>query len=108
MDDIIKQWVKDLRSGNYKQTERTLVDSNGYCCLGVYACVTTKKYTEENCVSKEKPEGTPEAYNWIKEDLHNRGIDIEIKEDLMDMNDSGSSFSDIADRIEEHFTEIQT
>lgn len=32
-----KLWLKALRSGRYRQTEGTLQDGNGYCCLGV-AC----------------------------------------------------------------------
>lgn len=33
-----KRWLKDLRSGNFKQTDGFLKDvSGGYCCLGV-AC----------------------------------------------------------------------
>lgn len=33
----IKKWVKALRSGEYKQTNYTLQDKRGFCCLGV-AC----------------------------------------------------------------------
>lgn len=28
-------WVKALRSGEYKQTQRRLCDGEGFCCLGV-------------------------------------------------------------------------
>lgn len=28
-------WIKALRSGEYKQTRKTLQDEYGYCCLGV-------------------------------------------------------------------------
>lgn len=32
---IMKQWVKALRSGKFKQTTNVLYDGKGYCCLGV-------------------------------------------------------------------------
>lgn len=32
-----KKWMKALRSGKYHQTEGTLQNVNGFCCLGV-AC----------------------------------------------------------------------
>ena len=40
-----KDWVTNLRSGEFQQTQRKLQDKRGYCCLGV-GCVTT--------ISKEK------------------------------------------------------
>ena len=33
---IIKKWVKELRSGKYKQGKSCLKNANTYCCLGVY------------------------------------------------------------------------
>lgn len=33
--DLLKRWVKALRSGKYKQTRDVLHDSEGFCCLGV-------------------------------------------------------------------------
>ncbi|RWL14841.1 MAG: hypothetical protein EOR57_31340 [Mesorhizobium sp.] len=41
-----KLWVEALRSGRYEQTKSTLVDSRGYCCLGV-ACVVAGKQDDE-------------------------------------------------------------
>ena len=32
---VMKQWVKALRSGKYKQTRGQLRGKRGYCCLGV-------------------------------------------------------------------------
>lgn len=34
-NELIKQWVEDLRSGQFQQTTQTLFDGTGYCCLGV-------------------------------------------------------------------------
>jgi len=38
-----KLWAKALRSGKYTQTNGTLANQNGYCCLGV-ACEVYQKY----------------------------------------------------------------
>lgn len=36
MDTEIKaKWIAALRSGKYQQTQKTLRDATGYCCLGV-------------------------------------------------------------------------
>lgn len=43
---VKKKWLSALRSGKYKQTQKTLKDSNGHCCLGVLCDIhrlTTKK-----------------------------------------------------------------
>lgn len=37
MNDNAKNWVKALRSGEYKQTTGALHNQDGFCCLGV-AC----------------------------------------------------------------------
>jgi len=33
----VKEWIKELRSGNWKQITNKLCTEDGYCCLGV-AC----------------------------------------------------------------------
>lgn len=35
--EIVKDWVRVLRSGKYKQTKHKLCDEGKYCCLGVLA-----------------------------------------------------------------------
>lgn len=35
-----KRWLRDLRSGKFNQTTETLMNDDGYCCLGVLACKT--------------------------------------------------------------------
>ena len=54
----IKVWIKELRSGEYQQTQSALEDRNGFCCLGV-AC--------EKFIPEEK-----------KKKLHHRDIDIHV------------------------------
>lgn len=47
MNDNVKAWLRDLRSGKFKQGQGVLVSNEGeqpeYCCLGV-AC---KRYAED-------------------------------------------------------------
>lgn len=40
---VIQKWVKALRSGEYKQTNGTLRDQDGFCCLGVLCEVAVKE-----------------------------------------------------------------
>lgn len=33
--NVMKKWVKALRSGEYEQSTGSLVNTGGFCCLGV-------------------------------------------------------------------------
>lgn len=47
MDPGIKRkWVEALRSGKYTQTDRTLYNGYGYCCLGVLASLQNSDLRE--------------------------------------------------------------
>lgn len=100
-----KKWLKALRSGEYTQGVgylRTTDDT--YCCLGVLCDLTDGEWAEDN----------DEAYIFQLEDygelmldldpiyLDLFGLDDETQADLVDMNDSGSTFEEIADYIEEY------
>lgn len=41
--EIAQEWLKALRSGEYKQTKKNLHDTNGYCCLGVLCDLAAKQ-----------------------------------------------------------------
>mgnify|MGYP001438297913 CR=1 FL=1 len=45
--NVMKKWVKALRSGEYKQTRGTLVDRDGFCCLGVLCDIANKENVVE-------------------------------------------------------------
>ena len=103
-------WVEALRSGKYNQTSGTLKrekedESYAYCCLGV-ACeiFPLGKWRETG--------GDSEAY--ITDSFANEfigmppdsfydlvGLSLNDAEELASANDSGSSFEEIADLIEE-------
>ena len=102
-----KKWVAALRSGRYKQGLGWLNRGGRYCCLGV-GCevyiaagnalfkteevphVSSKIVSYDNCV------GMPpdEVSSWL-------GISPGEADDLACWNDSGESFNQIADRIEQ-------
>lgn len=41
-EEVKKEWVEALRSGEYKQTQYYLKDTEGYCCLGVLTDLCVK------------------------------------------------------------------
>lgn len=97
MQQNIQTWVDALRSGEYQQCQETLHNGKGYCCLGVYAKVNNLA-TDEFMVSSDCVEGPQSVYEDIRQVLDNDLVD-----DLIQMNDGGDSFKDIADYIEERY-----
>lgn len=66
----LKQWIKALRSGEYKQTKFSLQNSLGYCCLGV-ACklfINEDEIVLKNgFIANDVPKYQPSAPNWLKD-----------------------------------------
>jgi hypothetical protein len=111
MNPQIKQkWVDALRSGDYQQTQRRLHDENGFCCLGVLCDL----YGKENNVEWDLTNNGHNVYvfqdkkgilplsviEWAGVEDDNPEICGETP--LSRLNDSGSTFNEIADLIEEH------
>jgi hypothetical protein len=110
MNSQIKQkWVSALRSGEYQQCRGYLRTDNGFCCLGVLCDL----YGKENNVEWQHNEVDGYLYEkhstvlplsvmeWA--DVDGRSADIcNRTETLAKLNDSGSTFNEIADLIEEH------
>lgn len=84
-------WVKALRSGEYQQQQKSLCDSymladaRKFCCLGVAAKVLKFTFCRDD-----------HSYRVVDE----LGLDDGDGETLMEMNDSGKKFPEIADWIE--------
>ena len=87
-------WVAALRSGKYQQGRGALRKGDTFCCLGV-ACDLI------------------DPHGWEEDDSFGMGwngyesadlpfIDAEKANDLVILNDDGSSFEKIADHIEAH------
>lgn len=110
-------WIKALRSGKYKQGKGALREGNLFCCLGVaceiaqlpranFLCSTT--YYCSDVVAKKmiriSAEFAPEysAGNLPRSFAKDIGISSKAEGKLMNMNDNGKSFKEIADWIEEN------
>lgn len=101
-----KDWVKALRSGEYRQGKRTLVkgcwpDTQEYCCLGVLGRVCG--LSVDNMVNHTSfADHYSDIWSSIPEALLKSG-NVTLTNKLIDMNDMQmKSFSEIADWIEEN------
>ena len=111
MNPQIKQkWVDALRSGDYKQGQNYLRTDNGFCCLGVLCDLYGKENNVEwNLVNNgqnyefEEFESylPPFVVEWAGVEEDAPRINGEIGT-LSELNDTGSTFEQIADLIEEH------
>jgi hypothetical protein len=97
--EVKKVWISALRSGKYAQTQGSLRQGDRYCCLGVL------------CDLYPDPAGGHWGGDYVKRFLGNTGSPptkvcewagtTAPEEDcLIDKNDSGQTFDDIADYIE--------
>lgn len=102
MKKLIKKiWLEALLSGNYKQGRARLKDSEGkYCCLGVLCDLHRKETNLENWDGKsnyyfEEDKYLPqEVIEWAELKTYN-------PINLGETNDSGASFEQIANIIED-------
>jgi len=106
MTDIpFEQWIKALRSGDYKQIKGTLKGEHpeggtGYCCLGVLTevmgCEVEKQGLIEGSLSEYSSEGPLGIYEHLRD-----VIGFDYVDTLIDYNDeTGLDFKEIADYIE--------
>lgn len=97
------KWLAALRSGEYKQGTGKMFDprTNSYCCLGLagHVCgIPDEKilggyFLEENAPKEYPPQLIVQQYSKIP-------FQTGLGEILYGMNDSGKTFSEIADYIE--------
>lgn len=116
MNNNAKRWVEALRSGEFKQGRGTLCDGtfgdDKYCCLGV-ACelaareglVTRQGSNVVRFIIEERSYTLylpPEVRDWLGLREFGGTFDIasEARKSLVNENDNGKSFSEIADIIE--------
>jgi hypothetical protein len=110
MNPQIKQkWVSALRSGDYQQTQNRLHNEYGFCCLGVLCDL----YIKENHLEWEPSTHYKNAYAFqnmakilplsVRKWAGVEGCNPHINgggSTLVRLNDSGSTFEQIADVIE--------
>lgn len=107
--ELKSKWTAALRSGEYKQGQYRLRQTdNSYCCLGVLCNIVNPEgwHPRELLGDYYFIEGS-ENNNLVPENVtlpdYLRGrLDISVIEEgnLIDLNDNGSSFSEIADYID--------
>ncbi len=111
--EIAKKWVKALRSGKYKQGQKSLCTVKGktakYCCLGVLCHILKTPY--EKCGDlKRYDEDTAVLPSSVLEKAGMHSCWGETRSghfsSLTHLNDDGKSFNEIADFIEQHAEEL--
>ena len=98
-EQVIDLWVKALRSGKYKQTQRTLQDATGFCCLGVLCDLSAKDGGRQWDLTQCTPRFAGKLSfppDYINDYL---GLSHEQAEELAVLNDRGHDFKEIATKI---------
>lgn len=102
MKDLTKEWLEALRSGKYKQTRKHLHKGEGYCCLGV-ACEVAGIPSDKGLPAPDgEPCWTYLGYLGVLPDclMVEDFAHTPAAETFIRMNDSGATFTEIADKIE--------
>ena len=113
----MKQWTKALRSGKYTQTTHRLKSKASYCCLGVLCEIygeehdvqfSPSKYSDHTFTFLGETAGIPkEVMRWADIKTNNVSYrDHDSEYQLTYENDSGRTFSQIADMIEEDYRKM--
>jgi hypothetical protein len=97
------EWVKALRSGEYKQARKTLQHGDAYCCLGVL-CVVAEKIGFEAAKRSDYPgEGRKLQGNYLTAQPVGKYLPAGADEELVNLNDQKlAPFPVIADWIEKN------
>lgn len=95
-------WIAWLKSGVFKQTQDSLQDEKGHCCLGVgcelFIPDNKKKfwdiYVYEQELEGEFPNEQPYAPKWLQ--LIDDDVEAKKSFKISELNDDGKSFKQIA------------
>lgn len=108
--EIKDRWVAALRSGKYLQGRSALLSGNRYCCLGILCNLHAQETGNEWCAGdpgglhsylEETGVLPSEVAQWAKLQDYNPTVkQYGERRRLSSVNDSGTSFSAIADLIE--------
>lgn len=96
-----EKWIAALRSGKYKQSNGNLLNTGGYCCLGV-AC-KIKRVPNSVLFGANLIDTTFIDRKYVDKmplPLQGKIISNTLVGEVATMNDGGVSFSKIADWIE--------
>jgi hypothetical protein len=126
--DIATKWVAALRSGDYTQTTQAMkAEAGGMCCLGVLSDLYAKEHPEAGWKNdspnvrgaipfhtdlSSTSKMSKDVATAMPTDAVEEWIGATYKDDSMTFfqslavaNDSGDSFAEIADKIEQHVNE---
>jgi hypothetical protein len=99
--ELKRQWVAALRSGKYRQIAKSLRKSvngrNRFCCLGVLCEIAGEEKVRGGYKDKR---GEWRTGTLSPEQTDRLGLPVQIMHNLIDLNDMGKSFVEIADEIE--------
>ncbi len=112
-ESVMKEWVKALRSGGYKQGRDRLVDNDDkFCCLGVLCNIAPDslgldwKYIEDTWTIGGNDIELPLVVRvWAGMNSSEGHLDHDMS-NLSDLNDDGKSFIDIANHIEKNWDKL--
>lgn len=107
--NVMRKWVKALRSGKYKQGVGKLKSSNGsFCCLGVLRDISPYPHQPSDALTSVLGgPGHQRVRNWsgLRTACGHR-IDNHDARSLASFNDSGWSFKRIATFIEKNWRRL--
>lgn len=106
-NDFIKRWIRWLRETDFEQTDGELREDDSFCCLGIACHYSTKmkrkKRFEADKIHYQFTETNDEHYGYLPADFRRWvGLTYDEELELMEMNDEGKSFDEIADWLEEN------
>lgn len=96
-DELRRRWVEALESGEYAQGLGCLRNGDGqFCCLGVLCDLVGEPWVSHVESGWYSFDGSRVQLTHV---LKKVGISVDMARELANMNDSGSSFREIADHI---------
>lgn len=112
--EVKAKWVTALRSGDYPQAQGYLRKEEGYCCLGVLCQVAANEgvipqpqwngqayvYSSEMQQAVAYPHAKVVEWAGLGTDNPYVTVNGDERESLVDLNDNGSTFGEIADLID--------
>lgn len=98
----LREWIADLRSGEYDQATGALRERHGYCCLGVACDRFTNEADADSGWDGPIFVYGPYSAATMPPDmvLDYFGITQAEADDLANANDNGATFAEIAERLE--------
>lgn len=99
--ELKAKWVAALHSGDYEQAKGALRTETGFCCLGILCEVAQfPEWDGMRCGGLN--ESIPK-YICDRINLPYGSFKTPCDDNLMEMNDEGKSFTEIANYIERNF-----